>query len=327
MNAASARILTYEEAEDLRENGWCAADLHVHTSYSADVLATKALHPETLYLKGRKLGMDFITFTDHDTMAAFDILGRKRDGLVSGVELKIKDLKVVGHTIHINIFDLDKEQFLELKEIADRGDLYSLLDCINEYKLPFVYNHPLWFEKRESPNLTVIPNLIKLFPAIEYNMNLIARKNELTMELASKHNKGLISATDTHSGRIGNVFTLAKGYTFAEFFRNIRKGNSYIVVEDLTREDIIEEINSWIDLIFSSTSYEKSSCITGVSYLDKIIKILSSETLRDYPKIGRIVMSLSYRISKSGLPAAIYFRSEKALLPKIEKWLEQVLNS
>jgi len=118
------------EAEEWRENGWRAADLHVHTSCSADVIKADAMHPEALYLKAGKLGMVFITFTDHDTMAAFDILGPQRNGLVSGVEIKIRDMDVLGHTIHINVFGLDKDQFLMLEETARLGDLYGLLDCL-----------------------------------------------------------------------------------------------------------------------------------------------------------------------------------------------------
>lgn len=324
MNAGFSKILSHEEAEGLRDNGWRAADLHVHTSCSRDVLSADPLSPRSLYRKARALGMDFVTFTDHDTMAAFDILG-KEDGLVSGVEIKVKDPEAVGHTIHVNVFDLDREQFLALEDLATKGDLHCFLDFLKENDLPFVYNHPLWFEKGEQPNLAAVPEMVKLFSAVEYNMNLIGRKNEITMELAFKYGKGLVAATDTHSGRIGRVYTLARGDTFTEFFNNIRNGNSYIVVEDLTREDVVEETNAWIGLIFSTALVQDPSCSTGINYLDKTIHILSSETLRDFPRIGRMVMNLAYRISNSGLPAALYFRSEGALLPEIENQLKLAL--
>ena len=53
-----------------------AADLHVHTLPSYDVIPTRQVEPRFLYLKARRLGMTYVAFTDHDTMAAYDQIGR-----------------------------------------------------------------------------------------------------------------------------------------------------------------------------------------------------------------------------------------------------------
>ncbi|WP_269848629.1 hypothetical protein [Methanosarcina horonobensis] len=61
-----------------------------------------------------------MTFTDHDTVKAYDLLGWDKEGLVPGVEISIKDPENVGHTLHINVFDLDSEDFGELEAIANQ---------------------------------------------------------------------------------------------------------------------------------------------------------------------------------------------------------------
>ena len=264
--------------------------------------------------------MDFVTFTDHDTMKAYDLLSGERDGLVTGVEMRLRDEDLVGHTLHINVYDLSLEQFLDLKEISGLGDLSRFINYLVRNNLPYIYNHPFWFERNEKPNLAAISNLVRLFPVLEYNMHRVHRKNEITMALAKRYRKGLAASTDSHSGEVGMVYTLSHGDTFREFFENICKGNSHIVVKDLTKLDIMQEMNRWIELIFSQDiSVEPKEYSLGVGYLDKVVNILSGETIRSNPWICKAAYRASHKLSNSGLPASLYLRSEGALLPEIEK--------
>jgi len=321
-------VFRYEDLSNLKDQDWVAADLHVHSIYSHDVLPARALHPDDLYREARNRGMNYFTLTDHDTMQAFDILGQE-DGLVTGVEIKIKDLNLVGHTIHINIYDLNKAEFMEVEEIARvECDLKKLLKFLNNHGLPFIYNHPFWFEPKESPNLKVIPEIVKLFPVIEYNMHQIRRKNELTIELARRYEKGLVAATDTHSGNVGKIFTLAKGDTFREYFKNIAAGKSYLVFCDMRLEDIIDEVNTWIKLIFDSgtTRSTEAQFSTGLCYLDKLIWALTSETLRNLPRLSKVLEFLAYKISNSGIPAYLYLTKENCFVPEIEGQISKLFS-
>jgi predicted metal-dependent phosphoesterase TrpH len=316
----ATKILSSRDAEAFRKDGWQAADLHVHTIFSRDVLPVRSLHPERLYQTAKESGMDFVTFTDHDTMAAYDLLRPEMKGLVRGVEMKIKDVKSVGHTIHINVYDLSNKQFKKLEDIAAMGDLHSFLDFLRKEELPFVYNHPLWFEPGEKPNLAVIPDLVKLFPVIEYNMHRVRRKNEIIMELARRYGKGLIASTDTHSGMIGETYTLSRGKNFKEFYNNVCQRKSYIVVRDLTKQNLIREMNIWLNLISSQDQIllGRNIC-TGISYLDKLISILASNSLKDFPRLYHTALCAMYKISDSGLPATLYIRRESSKLGEIEQ--------
>jgi hypothetical protein len=153
-------------------------------------------------------------------------------------------------------------------------------------------------------------------------MHRVRRKNEIIMELAGRYGKGLIASTDTHSGRIGQAYTLSRGRNFREFYNNICRGKSYIVVRDLTKQDLMQEMNIWLDLISSQDMMQKSMKITtGISHLDRFIAILASNSLRDFPRIYRAALTATKKIANSGLPAALYIRRESSRLYEMEQVL------
>jgi predicted metal-dependent phosphoesterase TrpH len=319
------KLISSERAAELMEEGWKRADLHVHTTCSFDVLPVRDLHPESLYEKALDMGMDYITFTDHDTIEAYEILGWDREKLVPGVEMSVHDPELAGHELHINVFELDSEAFFELKEIAEiERDVRCFIRYLTRHRLPYVYNHPFWFESHQESNLSAVPKLAKLFPVLEYNMHELKQKNELTIALAERFGKGIVATTDTHSGRLGQIYTLAKGDNFREFFRNIENGKSYIVPEDLTRESLIDEMNTWIDFIFekSQKNIDIKSCLTGIKPLDTMLRISRSALLNCSPRLNRTTMSLFYLISNTGLPASLYIYLEKTFAKEIEKQIE-----
>lgn len=319
------KLIAPEQAAELMEEGWKRADLHVHTTCSFDVLPVRELHPESLYEKSLALGMDFVTFTDHDTIEAYETLGWDREKLVSGVEMTVYDPEWVGHKLHVNIFELDREEFLELREIAEiERNLKSFVRYLKKQRLPFIYNHPFWSEIHQEPNPSAVLRLAKLFPVLEYNMHELKQKNETIIALAEKFGKGIAATSDTHTGQLGKVYTLAKGENFREFFRNIEKGKSYIVPEDLTREFLIEEMNLWIDLIFEKSQKNRDikTFLTGIKSLDTMVRISRSALLSCSPKLNRTAMNLLYMISNTGLPASIYLHSKENFAREIEKQIE-----
>jgi len=318
-NHAATKILSADDAVMLQKRGWQAADLHVHTLFSPDVIAARSMHPERLYQTAKENGMDFVTFTDHDSIVAYDHLRPGKKGLVRGVEIKIKDMKSVGHTIHINIYDLDNDQFEIIVNLSEKGNLQSLLGYLKKQELPFVYNHPLWFEPGEKPNLAVIPDLIRRFPVVEYNMNRVRRKNEIVVELARKYGTGLIAATDTHSGMIGHAYTLSRGKNFKEFYDSICRGESFIVVKDLTKNALVQEMKMWLDLMSNQDMILKNKKVsTGIRHLDRLISILASKSFREFPRAYSAALCAMHKISSSGLPATLYIKREALQLYNIE---------
>ena len=329
-NVNNAKTMVSSEiVKTLLQEGWKKVDLHVHSACSYDVPPANAMRPEVLFEKAKAQGLDFVTFTDHDTIRAYDLLGWDREGLVPGVEIAIKDPEKTGHCIHINVFELDSEEFGELEAIANQEhDLKSFIRYLRTHDLPHIYNHPYWFAVGDSPNLWTVPELIKQFPVIEYNMQDLMEKNLIVSSLTKKYGKGLVATTDSHTGHMGAVYTLAKGETFRELFDNIQKGRSYIVVEGGTRRHLTKEISSWVELAFSTDRQvrKERDFTLKVSYFDWFINYFANERVSEFPRINSLFKGIFQNFTRSGLPAYMYLRAEKSLVSRIEKSLNQTIS-
>lgn len=314
--------ISFEFAETLLKEGWKKMDLHVHSSCSYDVPPAKAMHPAVLFEKARAKELDFVTFTDHDTVKAYDLLGWDKEGLIPGVEISIKDPENIGHTLHVNVFDLDSDEFRELETIANQEhDFKSFIRYLRTHDLPHIYNHPFWFAIGDRPNLWAVPELIKQFPVIEYNIQDLTEKNLITSALARKYGKGLAATTDSHTGGMGAVYTLAKGDNFREYFENIKSGNSYMVVEGGTRRHLTKEMNAWVELVFSMDRNirREMDFTTNVRNFDRLISLFTNDKMKEFPRINSLAMRLFRNFSRSGVPAYMYIRAEKPLVSRIEK--------
>ncbi len=324
-----AQILNVEEARNLVAEGWAATDLHVHTLHSYDVIPTHLVDPMTLYRKARRLGMTYIAFTDHDSMDAYDRIGWTREDLVPAVEVKILDPKRVGHTIHINVFTLDRGQFYEILKIARIArDLERLIAYLKAEHLPFIFNHPFWYEPGETPNLRAIIDIVDLFPVLEYNMGRVGRINRQALMLADARKKGIVATTDTHVGDIGRAFTLARSGTFIEFFDQIQMGRSFIVPADLTPSRLKEETMIRIRELFNKASwlYPKDSLAieTGSAILDRIIARLAQARAEKPGFAKKVFQIILEGASRSGIPGSLYIRSQRNLADQISGLLESM---
>jgi len=316
-------ILSASQGEILKKQGWQAADLHVHTNRSEGVLPSRLLDPLYLYEKACRAGFDYITFTDHDTMEAYDLLGWTREKLVPGVEIKIKDICHVGHTLHINVYCLQQKQFSELLAIArKKRKLEVFLQYLQSENLPYVYNHPFWYEHGEKPSYKVINDLIPLFPVVEYNMHRVWQKNALTVALAEKYQRGILAATDTHIGEIGRAYTLAKGRTFREYFQAIERRDAFLVPQDLTLELLKDEILIWIELIsnLDAVRLEKVAYL-HIKPVDSLINFYVKGALIDYPALRKASVAFFSAIAKSGAPALFYLEIQHFLVYRMNRQL------
>ncbi|MDQ1275145.1 MAG: hypothetical protein QG610_718, partial [Euryarchaeota archaeon] len=225
-------------------------------------------------------------------------------------------------TLHVNVFELDPEDFRELEIIAiQEHDFKSFIRYLRVHDLPHIYNHPFWFAIGDRPNLWAVPELIKQFPVVEYNMQDLMEKNLITAALARKYGKGLAATTDSHTGGMGSVYTLAKGDSFREYFENIKNGRSYIVVEGGSQRHLTKELNAWVELVFSMDRNVRREMdfTTNVKTFDRLIGFFTNEKIREFPKINGFAMRLFQNFSRSGIPAYMYMRSEKSLVSRIEK--------
>jgi hypothetical protein len=234
---------------------------------------------------------------------------------VTGVEIKVRDYERVGHTIHLNIFELNRRQFSEVVQVASKTrNIEQVIDYLTAEKLPYSYNHPFWFEPGDTPNFEIIPSLFDLFPVVEYNMQRIRRKNLLTLKLAEKHGCGVLSTTDSHTGEIAKAFTLAQGESFGEFFANICQGNFFLVAHDLTVSVMTGQMVSWLDSLFHpEDALDGKVFKTGYRQLDRLLDSVLAGALDEKPISYRFARILAWAISRTRIPAFLYLLSQDRL--------------
>jgi predicted metal-dependent phosphoesterase TrpH len=320
-------LLSPDGAWNYLARGWQAADLHVHTLHSYDVIPTRQVDPLHLYFEARRRGMTFVAFTDHDTMAAYDQIGWTRPGLVPAVEVKILDPGKVGHTIHVNVYTLNRRQFLRIEEIAARArDIVALTAYLRAEGLPFTFNHPFWHEPDETPNLEAVLEVARLFPVLEYNMGRIARINAQALRLAEVLGKGVAAGTDSHVGEIGRAFTLARGDSFKEFFDRIAARRAHLCPADLTLPRLKAETALRVRQLFDKSAWlhakDSLTMDTGSTILDGIVRQVAQ---RDGAASGVSQWLLRKGIealSSTGIPGSLYLRYQNGLADRVGRLLE-----
>ncbi|MBN2400741.1 MAG: PHP domain-containing protein [Candidatus Aminicenantes bacterium] len=318
LKAAKQVTCSPKEGKDLIAEGWAAADLHVHTWCSYDVIPVPYNDPLFLYEKAIHAGMKFITFTDHDTMDAYDQIGWTRERIVPGVEIKILDRQRVGHTVHMNVYQLDRKIFQELEDIAEKcGNIELLIDCIKSHQLPYIYNHPLWHEPYEKLNISAVFDLMSLFQVLEYNMGRVNHLNQIAAYMARSAGKGLVAVTDTHSGRIAEAYTLARGNSFAGFMAEIQAGRSLLVSQDLTLARLTSEVLDRLNCMFSQEHWQFAkpgySLETGIGILDDHIQKIILAPARENNMLKNTLKWLMTGVALSKIPHSLYIRSQNLL--------------
>ena len=322
----NSRIITADEAKELMPHGR-RADLHIHTLFSPDVIKVKALLPSVLYEKAKSMNLDYFSFTDHDSIEAYKIVGWQREGLIPGVEITILDKERVGHTIHSNVYlGTDPiegtRHFNELSKIAKDGNIENFLQYCRDYNLPHTYNHPLWFERKEikakkKPSLESIVSLMDEFPVIEYNTSLVRILNKLIAIIALEKKKGVVLGSDTHIGALWS-YTLAEGDSFQDYWKNIEKGKAYLVPRRLNREAVRKDIKLWLSHFFDGERVKidgKSEYpYINVKPLDELMKIFYNGSKTRVAK--EVLKHICYVVSNFGF-AGFYLNSQYKTLKEL----------
>jgi predicted metal-dependent phosphoesterase TrpH len=316
------KILNEEQAKELLNQGYFGIDPHCHSSYSYDVPDVPETSPEALVHEEERLGLREF-FSDHDTMNGFDYMRKKgltgsiktKTGLIPGVEIKIRplkarhvDLKKDMHTIHINVFGLNKEQFIMLEEISEKyRDLDEFVKYLKQEDLNWMYNHPFWHEPHERLNWKVIPGLAKnYFDVIELNSNRPKAFNDLAMHIAENLNKGIVASTDSHIGKPGRAYVLAEGKNFEQFWENVKERKMYIVRKDMTTLGVVKESAAMIHHIFKAnirTSEERRyTPVTGIKPLDSVALAVTSGRLKKMYFTKKIIHTFFYTLNYTAGP-------------------------
>ncbi|MBU0980429.1 MAG: hypothetical protein KJ709_06480 [Nanoarchaeota archaeon] len=244
-----------------------AVDLHLHTSPdSSDIPRLGDRTAPTQYYRaidGRQ--MSYFTKSDHNRMGIRKLLaalGRKHwPRIIPNAEYSINDPRI-GFEIHVlalkpheileayeNRWPLDRlVQVLENHEEELKRASSSIDDFTKyarEHKLTTVLAHAGGCEVKDIDEKKVDHrrlidyadrvDLIELCGA----PSTIQNKNMFPLELALLHDKPLVAGSDSHSGDVGRVYTLAPGDNPVTYLENIKAGLGIPMIRGVDYEGLI----------------------------------------------------------------------------------------
>ena len=146
-------------------------DLHCHSeaSSSAAEASLKAIKcpecysaPDEVYAQAKRRGMDFVTITDHDTIAGVTRIASRADVLV-GEELTCwfpeDDCKM-----HVLVFGITPDDHAELRRLAN--NIYDVADYIARHQIAHAVAHPI-YRQNDKLERWHLERLILMFKGFE----------------------------------------------------------------------------------------------------------------------------------------------------------------
>ena len=160
--------------------------------------------PDETYRLAKSRGMDFVTFTDHDTVAGcLKFQDRHPDYADFFVSAEIETFfPRTGHRIHVNVFDLSLPQWKVIDR--KRRNIFDLVEYLRSESLLYSANHLFQsYRMRQAPE-DFFTTMLELFDVFEVkNGSMAYQHNALVEDLltAAKEKRGslaLLGGSDAH---------------------------------------------------------------------------------------------------------------------------------
>ncbi len=209
------------------------ADMHVHSTASelSKLGIQRSLHlpecatpPEEVYELAKRRGMDFVTITDHDTIAGALAIADRDDTFISE-ELTVF-FKREPQAVHVLCYGITPEDHEWLQAHSD--DVETCAAYIGEQEITAALAHPFF-----AVGAPLMPRhrrrLAQLFPIWETRNGSRAKELNLpAFVYIETHGGTAIGGSDDHAGiDVGRTFTeTPHAATPAEFLAHIRAGHA-----------------------------------------------------------------------------------------------------
>jgi len=181
--------------------------------------------PEAVYQTLRRMGMDLVTVSDHDSIDAAETLRRHEDFFVSE---EVTCRMPSGNELHVGVYDLTEAQHVEIQR--RRNDLPRLVAYLNEQQLFYSVNHA-FSALTGRRSLEDFVWLDGSFPGVEVrNGHILERCNRLAERLAERSGRAMLGGSDAHTlHSLGSVSTRVPGArNKAEFLDGLRRGRGQV---------------------------------------------------------------------------------------------------
>jgi len=181
--------------------------------------------PLAVYEKLKRLGMDLVTVTDHDSIGAAEELRSKPDFFLSE---EVTCTLPSGAQLHIGVYDITERDHVELQRRRD--DFESLVRWLDGRNLLFSANHVFssLTGRRALEDFLLFESV---FPALETrNGHMLARANNNAAALADWSALAEVGGSDAHAMRsVGCTYTVApRARSKQEFLDALRRGHARV---------------------------------------------------------------------------------------------------
>jgi predicted metal-dependent phosphoesterase TrpH len=196
-------------------------DLHVHTRHSGmctipvlrRVCGESYNQPLEVYEKLKRLGMDLVTITDHDSIGAVEELRARPDFFLSEeVTCRLPS----GGELHVGVYDITEQDHIELQRRRD--DFESLRAYLDERDLFFSANH-IFSSLTGARSIQDFELFEHAFPALETrNGHMLKIANENAALLADFAARAEVGGSDAHA-----ISSVGCAYTVVPYARDKRE--------------------------------------------------------------------------------------------------------
>jgi predicted metal-dependent phosphoesterase TrpH len=237
---------------------WRHSDLHAHTSFSGwrklRLIDPQDCYvaPDVLYRTALERGMDYVCFTDHDTIdGALDFLGRHPEAeprVIVGEEVETY-FPDDGQWIHLNVYGVDESLHRDVTRL--RSSCFELVRELNARGVFFTLNHPFQSFRTVRAARRHLREILPLVSAVETSNSTSPRSHRPILEEWFRARPGgpsvFVGGSDAHTvSRIAAVRTAAPGDTKEEFLESIRRGACVIEGEEQGLARLVADVYSVI---------------------------------------------------------------------------------
>jgi len=177
--------------------------------------------PLAVYETLKRLGMDLVTITDHDSIGSVECLRSKPDFFLSE---EVTCQLPSGTWMHVGVYDITERDHLEIAR--RRTDFESLAAWLDERNLFFSANH-VFSSLTGRRALEDFELFETAFPAVEtHNGHMLARANRNAAALADFAAKAEVGGSDAHvMASVGCAWTVVPGArSKEEYLAGLRRG-------------------------------------------------------------------------------------------------------
>jgi predicted metal-dependent phosphoesterase TrpH len=181
--------------------------------------------PRAVYARLKRLGMDLVTVTDHDSIDAAEELRSRPDFFLSE---EVTCRMPSGTELHMGVYDITERDHVELQRRRD--DFDRLLAWLRERNLLFSANH-VFSSLTGRRTLDDFQRFERDFPAIETrNGHMLARANENAAALADYAARTEVGGSDAHAmASVGCAWTaVPRARTREEYLEGLRRGQGRV---------------------------------------------------------------------------------------------------